>query len=203
MRASRSRPAALVCEQMCALHCGRVRPGRGFLSPGVRAEAARCGHLSFSLRRGVRRPRRAGAAGPVAVDLVDGARFPALPCSTNRWTPSGWRGRRRAAAPVGGRRPRKGGGRACAGSSPTKIRRGFTETSRIEEELDRLYAYLRAGDGRATARRAAVALARAHVAELRELSRPRIEVRARAATLLYAPAYWPNPCAMYLSRRRQ
>src|SRR5690606_4344524 len=74
---------------------------------------------------------------------------------------------------------------------------------RIEDELDRLYAYLERATAERPPDRAAVALARARIAELHELSRPRIEVRARAATLLYAPAYWPKPCSMYLSRRRQ
>ena len=74
---------------------------------------------------------------------------------------------------------------------------------RLEEELDRLYAYLERATAERPPDRAAVALAWARIAELHELSRPRIEVRARAATLLYAPAYWPKPCSMYLSRRRQ
>lgn len=73
----------------------------------------------------------------------------------------------------------------------------------IEDELDRLYSYLQQASSEQPHDGSWTSWTRARLDELRELNRPRVELRARAATLLYAPDYWPNPSAMYLSRRMQ
>lgn len=141
---------------------------------------------------------------PVAVDLVDGAAFPCPPLLDEPLEAMG-------DGVADAERPRLSVGDAHQRAVDALCRQLADEDPswymeallRLEEELDRLYAYLERATAERPPDRAAVALARARIAELHELSRPRIEVRARAATLLYAPAYWPKPCSMYLSRRRQ
>lgn len=57
----------------------------------------------------------------------------------------------------------------------------------IERELDRLYTYLHRASDEHPSDEALASLREARMTELRELSRPRVELRAAAATLLYAP----------------
>ena len=73
----------------------------------------------------------------------------------------------------------------------------------IEDELDRLYEYLQRAANEFKTEDELTALRDARLFELRGLNRPRVEVRVEAATVLYAPPYWPNPASMYSSRRRQ
>lgn len=63
----------------------------------------------------------------------------------------------------------------------------------IDEELDRLYSYLQRASDEYKSEDDLASLREARLAELRELNRPRVEMRAAAATLLYAHSYWPNP----------
>lgn len=57
----------------------------------------------------------------------------------------------------------------------------------IEDELDRLYAYLHLASDEHPSDVSLAPLREARLTELREMSRPRVELRAAAATLLYAP----------------
>lgn len=67
----------------------------------------------------------------------------------------------------------------------------------IEDEVERLYAYLQRARSDYASEEDLAAVRDARLFELRQLNRPRVEVRAVAATVLYASPAWPKPSATY------
>lgn len=125
--------------------------------------------------------------GAVAVDLVTGEAFPCPPLSGERLDST--------ASGEDAEFPRLTVGQAhehavetmcdiIADEDPSWF---HDKWNWIENELQRLYAYLQRSSDELHSEDAVKSLRDARLTELRELNRPRVELRAVAATLLYAP----------------
>lgn len=196
-------PGSHRLQQLCAVALGRGAVGRAFLVPADDKRTRLRPYLVFHFRlRYVGHDVRE-RTDAVAVDLVTGD---ARSCPSLAELPLQERGgglETENARLTVGEAHERAVKELCRRIADEDAMWFYEKRRWIEQELDRLYAYLqRVGDEFDSEETLAV-VRDARLFELRELNRPRVEVRAEAATVLYAPPYWLKPSAMYLSRRRQ
>lgn len=186
-------PGSFRLRQMCAAAMRLGAVGRGFILGG-HADATPLRPLMvfhFVITYVGRDVRERPAS--IAVDLVTGRAFPCPPLNDHDIAPTS--GGADALSPrlsVGEAHERAVDAvcQVIADEDPT----WFHEQRRwIEDELDRLYSYLQRASDEYKSEDDLASLREARLTELRELNRPRVELRAAAATLLYVPDYWPKP----------
>lgn len=189
-------PGSARLEQLCRFALRRGAVARAFLAP-VTAEAPLRPYLALHFRVSYVGHDVRERLDSVAVDLVDGRAFP---CPSLAELPLAADG-----AGCETERPRLTVGEAHERAVDELCRRiakedpaWYHEKLRwIEAEAERLNAYLRLARTELPSAEVLAAVRDARWFELRRLSRPRVEVRAVAATVIYAPGSWPKPSAMY------